>query len=215
MNSKTIKKLKSIAEKRQTKEDPSHDFQHILRTLNLAMKIGKSVKVDLDIVIPAALFHDTVVYRKDAPQNRNASDESAEVAGRILESIKGYPKEKIKKVKICIRQCSFTKGIVPDLLESKVLQDADLLESTGAISIMRTFDSGGRMNRSFYNPKNPFFKKGEINFPSGVGLFYRRLLIVDKRIHTKLAKKMAKRRTKFLMEFLDEFKKELTEADIL
>ncbi len=215
MNLKTINKLKAIAKKRQTKEDPSHDFQHILRVLNLAIKIGKSVKADLDIIIPAALFHDIVVYRKDTHQSRNESDESAEVAGRILESINEYPKEKNEKVKICIKQCSFTKGIVPDLLESKVLQDADLLESTGAISIMRTFSSGGQMNRTFYNQKSPFFEKGEINFPSGVGLFYRRLLIAEKRMHTKFAKKIAKRRTKFLMTFLNEFKKELGEADIL
>jgi uncharacterized protein len=215
MNPKTINKLRIIAEKRQTKKDPSHDFQHILRVLNMAIKIGKNVKADLDIIIPAALFHDTVVYQKNTKESRNETDESAEITGRILEDINEYPKEKIEKTKICIRQCSFTKGIAPDLLESKVLQDADLLESTGAISIMRTFSSGGQMNRPFYNEEVPFFEKGEINFPSGIGLFYRRLLIAEKRIHTKFAKKIAKRRTEFLKKFLKEFKKELTETDIL
>jgi len=215
MNPKTINKLRIIAEKRQTKKDPSHDFQHILRVLNMAIKIGKNVKADLDIIIPAALFHDTVVYQKNTKESRNETDESAEIAGKILENINGYPKEKIEKTKICIRQCSFTKGITPDLLESKVLQDADLLESTGAISIMRTFSSGGQMNRPFYNEEVPFLEKSEINFPSGIGLFYRRLLIAEKRIHTKFAKKIAKRRTEFLKKFLKEFKKELTETDIL
>ena len=215
MNLKTINKLKVIARKRQTKQDPSHDFQHVLRVFNLAIKISKSVKADLDITIPAALFHDTVVYRKDTPQSRNESDESAEVAGRILESINEYPKEKNEKVKICIRQCSFTKGAVPNLLEAKVLQDADLLESTGVVSIMRTFSSCGQMNRPFYNSKNPFFEKGETNFNSGVGLFYRRLLIAEKRMHTKFAKKIAKRRTKFLNDFLKELKLELNESRII
>lgn len=146
MNTKTTRYLRKIAEDRQIKSDPSHDFEHVIRVLNMATKIGKSVKADLDIVIPAALFHDTVVYRKDSPESRNEANESAEVAAQILEKIKNYPKEKIDKVKICIQQCSFTKGIVPDLLESKVLQDADLLESTGVLSIMRTFSSCGHMN---------------------------------------------------------------------
>ncbi|KKR09597.1 MAG: Metal dependent phosphohydrolase [Parcubacteria group bacterium GW2011_GWA2_39_18] len=208
-------KLIKIAQKRQIKTDPSHDFQHVWRVFNLAVQIGRNVKADLDIVIPAALFHDTVIYRKDHPNSKNETDESAEIAGKILTKISGYPRKKIESVKVCIRQCSFTKGIKPDLLESKVLQDADLLESTGVISIMRTFSSCGHMNRVFYNPKHPFFKKGEINFKSGVGLFYRRLLVAENRMHTKFAKQIAKRRTAFLKEFLSELKLELKESKVI
>ena len=208
-------KLIRLAKERQTIKDPSHDFQHVLRVFNLAVKIGKFVKADLDIVISAALFHDTVVYRKDHPNSRKEADESAEVIGKILSSIGEYPKDKIDRVKICVKQCSFTKGIIPDLLEAEVLQDADLLDSTGAVSIMRTFSSGGQMNRHFYNPSNPFFEKNEINFPSGVGIFYRRLLIVEKRIHTKFAKQIAKRRTEFLKKFLNELRLELKESGII
>ncbi len=215
MTQKIIKKLKSLAEKRQTKSDPSHDFSHVERVCNLAIKIGKSVNADLEIVIPAALFHDTVVYRKDSPQREHETDESAEVAATILGKIKEYPKEKIERVKTCIKQCSFTKSIKPDLLESKVLQDADLLESTGAISIMRTFSSCGHMNRPLYNKHKPFYEKHEKDYPSGIGLFYRRLLVAEKRLHTQLAKKIAKRRTVFLKKFLIEVEKELKEAGIL
>ncbi len=215
MNAKILKELKSIAEKRQTKEDPSHDFNHISRVLNMAIKIGKSVGADLDIVIPAALFHDTVVYRKDSPKSLNETDESAEATSKILQETKGYPKDKIEAVKICIKECSFTKGIIPVSLESRVLQDADLLEATGAISIIRTFSSGGAMNRAFYNPKNPLKEKYEKDFPSGVGLFYRRLLIVEQRVHSKLAKQIAKKRTNFLRKFLTQLETELKESGIV
>jgi len=215
MNPKTVKKLKSIAQDRQTKEDPSHDFEHVKRVLDMAIKIGKSEKADLDVIIPAALFHDTVVYRKDSHQSKNETDESAEVAGIILKKIKNYPKEKIEDVKTCIRQCSFTKAIVPNLLESKVLQDADLLESTGALSIIRTFSSCGHMNRAFYNHQHPLSKKYERSFHSGVGLFYRRLLIAHKRLHSKLAKRIAIKRTAFLKTFLNQLKTELQESKII
>jgi len=209
------KKLIKIAKEKQTKKDPSHDFQHVLRVLNMATKIGDAVKADLDVVIPAALFHDIVVYRKDHPNSKKAADESAEIAGRILSRMDGYPKEKIERVKICVKQCSFTKGIIPDLLEAKILQDADLLDSTGAISIMRTFSSGGQMNRPFYNSISPFFEKNEMDHLSGVSIFYQRLLIAGKRMHTKFAKQIAKRRTEFLKKFLNELKLELKESEII
>lgn len=215
MNSDLVTKLKAIAKERQTKDDPSHDFSHIERVFNMAIKIGESVGADMDVIVPAALFHDTVVYRKDSPQSRNETDESAEVAGKILSEIEEYPKNKIKNVQTCIRECSFTKGIMPELLESKVLQDADLLESMGAISIIRTFSSGGLMNRSFYNPDNPFYEENEKESLSGVGLFYRRLLIARNRLHTDLAKQISEHRTEFLHKFLDQLEKELKESNII
>lgn len=215
MDTELKNKLISIAEERQTKEDPSHDFQHILRVLNLAAKVAESVGADLDVVIPAALFHDTVIYKKNSPQSKGEADESAQIVEAILESIEEYPKEKIDAVKICIKQCSFSKGIIPDLLESKVLQDADRLEATGAISIMRTFASSGQMNRPFYSPEDPFCENGHTDFRSGIDLFYRRLLVVERTMHTEFAKNLAKKRTQFLEKFLEQVRVELVDADII
>jgi uncharacterized protein len=209
-------RLFTIAEEKQTKEDPSHDFQHILRVTNLAQKIAIIEGADIDVVIPAALFHDCVVYPKNSPRSKNETEESAAYAEKILESFDEYPREKIEKVKICIEQCSFSKGIIPDLLEAKILQDADRLEATGAISIMRTFSSGGQMNRQFYLPEDPFYENTKlVPFSSNLELFYKRLLVVEKGMYTELAKKIAKRRTKFLKDFLAEFRMELKESDIM
>lgn len=212
MNIKLKKKLIDLARK-YNKNDPSHDFEHALRVFYLSEEIAKKEKADFDIMVPAALFHDLIVYRKDIPHSRREADESAELVGKILKSIKGYPKEKIKKVQTCIRQCSFAKGIIPQLLEAKILQDADRLEATGAISIMRTFASCGQMNRKFYDPRNPFRKKAsEAESFAGLDLFYNRLLVVGKKMYTKCARKMAKRRTEFLYKFLKELKNELRES---
>ena len=215
MNKVLKDNLIKIAETRQIKDDPSHDFQHVLRVLNLAVKIGKSVNADLDIVIPAALFHDTVVYKKNSSKSKNESNESSEIAEQILSDFKEYPKNKIEYVKICIKECSFSKGLKPNLIESKVLQDSDRLEATGAISIMRTFASAGQMNTPLYAKEDPLCKKSAINFRSGIDLFYNRLLVVEKTMHTKLSKKMAKKRTIFLEKFLKQFERELVESDII
>lgn len=204
------------AREKQIKTDPSHDINHVLRVLYLAEKIAEQEKADLDIIIPAACFHDIVIYPKNSPQNKNAADESAELTDELLKSLNEYPADKIEKVKIVIRQCSFSKGIEPDLLEAKILQDADRLEATGAISIMRTFSSGGQMNQKFYKPEDPFCEKGKpVDFASGLDLFYNRLLLVEGKMHTNSAKKIAKRRTEFLRAFLDETRIELEESGVI
>ncbi len=215
MNKTLEEKLTNMAEERQVKGDPSHDFQHIRRVFFLAKKIAELEKVDLDVIIPAALFHDTVVYMKNSPESKNETEESAFVAGNILHELNEYPKEKILQVQTCIRECSFTKGLKPSSRESAVLQDADLLESTGAISIIRTFSSGGQMYRQFYNPQDPFRKNTEPDVTnSGLDLFYVRLLKAQDRMHTDCAKKIAGRRTRFLRDFLKEFEIELHESGI-
>ncbi len=210
------KQLIEKACEKQIKTDPSHDINHVLRVVNLAERIAEQEGADLDIIIPAACFHDIIIYPKDSPQNKNAADESAELTEELLESLDDYPTDKIEKVKTAIRQCSFSKGIEPDLLEARILQDADRLEATGAISIMRTFSSGGQMNQKFYKSEDPFCEKGEsIPFASGLDLFYNRLLLVEGMMHTDFAKKIAKRRTDFLRAFLDETRTELEESGII
>jgi uncharacterized protein len=214
MNNHIEKELIKIAQEKQTKTDPSHDFQHVLRVLNLSLKIGVEEGADSEILIPAALFHDIIVYRKDSFNSKNEAQESSEFAKNILKKINGYPKNKIAAVAECIKQCSFSKGIKPDLLESKIIQDADRLEATGAISIMRTFSSCGQMSKQFYDPSDPFCLNGFVEFRSGLDLFYRRLLIVESGMHSQLAKEIAKRRTVFLKFFLKELRLELEEAEI-
>jgi uncharacterized protein len=181
----------------------------------LAKIIGEEEKADLDILIPAALFHDIVVYNKNSKKSRFETDESAKITSSILKKIKGYPMEKIDRVAVCIKECSFAKNIKPSSLESMVLQDADHLEVTGAISIMRTFSSCGTMNVPFYAKSDPLSDKGAVNFRSGIDLFYKRLLIAEERMHTKRAKIMAKNRTVFLKVFLEQLRVELIEDGLL
>jgi uncharacterized protein len=210
MDKNLRKELIQIASQRLESDDISHDFEHALRVLANAEKISREEKADPDIIVPAALFHDLVIYPKNDLRSKNASDESAEAARGILEEIDKFPHEKIEKVCVAIRLCSFSKGIVPDLLEAKVLQDSDGLEATGAISIMRTFSSTGQMKRMFYDLADPFCKNrkpDDLKF--AVDLFYTRLLKVVDRMHTKSAKKIAKRRTAFLQRFLEETRLEL------
>lgn len=212
MNDKLKAKLIAIA-KTRINNDLSHDFGHIYRVMKLAVKIAIAEKADLDIIVPAALFHDIFVYKGTA---RYALEhrESAQFARETLLKLNGYPKEKIDEVVYAIQVCSFSKGITPKLLEAKILQDSDMLESTGAISIMRTFGSSMPMHMvAFYDLNDPFCRNRKPNSRRySLDLFFTRLLKVDKRMHTEIARKMAAKRTKFLKRFLSEVRQEIDEA---
>lgn len=215
MNIKLKNKLVKIVSDYLNDEcDISHDFTHAHLVLRNAEAIAKQEKADLDIVTASALFHDIIVYPKNGANTRKSQHDSAELAVRILKTIKEFPSKKIEAVKKCILECSFTQNLSPSSLESKVLQDADLLESTGAISIMRTFASAALMKRRFFDLDDPFCKKRAVekeNQKFAVDLFFLRLLNAGKRIKTKTAKKIATRRTKFLKQFLAELEKEIYE----
>lgn len=205
-------KLIKITKEKFQKGDSAHDINHTLRVLKNAEFIASKENGDLDIIIPSALFHDIICYPKNSEKSKYSSDESANFAVNILKTLTDYPEYKISKVHTSIMQCSFSKQIVPDFLEAKILQDADRLEATGAISIMRTFASAGLMNSELYNFDDPFCKKRKPDsLHYALDLFYNRLLIVKDFMHTETAKNMAEKRSEILYDFLNALKEELYE----
>lgn len=190
--------------------DPSHDLGHALRVLSNAEYIVRFEGGDLEVIIPAALFHDAANYQKDDPRAKYAPEESIRVVRKILERLSDYHREKIARVEKVIIEHSYSNGIKPESLDSKIMQDADRLEATGAIAIMRTFCSTGQMRRKFYNPEDPFCEQREPNsLFYAVDLFYRRLLRVKDSMNTETAKKLAEKRTRFLYNFLEQLREEI------
>ncbi len=214
MNNALRERLIETARAVVTTDDPSHDINHVMRVMQMAEKLAAIEGGDLDIIIPGALFHDVVNHPKDDPRALHAADESAILARTLLEKISDYPHEKIAHVEEAIIDHSFTKGIIPKKIEAQIVQDADRLEATGAISIMRTFASSGQMKRPFYHPDDPFCERRDHEtldnvVKYGLDLFYKRLLKVGDMMNTKTAKKIAASRTEFLRTFLEQLKKEL------
>jgi len=209
MNKALRNQLIDLAKKRIKSDDPSHDFEHALRVLSNAERIAREERADLDIIVPAALFHDIVSWPKNHPRATFSSEESAKKLKKILTDM-NYPKDKIKKACYAVQVCSFSKGIVPHLLEAKILQDADFLEATGAIIVMRCFASTGQMKRPFYHPADPFCTTRQpAPMKYALDVFYDRSFKIESRIHTKAGKQIARRRLKYLRAFLFELKEEL------
>lgn len=193
-------------------QSPAHDFQHILRVYKNAEMISKQEEsVDLDIVLAAALLHDLVVYPKGSSKTINSADNSAEIAKKILLEYKNYPREKIEKVADAIRTHSYSKRLVPETLEGKILQDADRLDAIGAIGIARTFSVGGSENRSLYNPTDPFYESERPldDMQWTLDHIKKKLMILKNSMYTKTAKKIAEERTEFMELFLNQLRKEI------
>jgi uncharacterized protein len=202
-------KLKGEVQKRLAKNDPAHDFEHIMRVYKNAEKIGKKEKANMKLVRASVLLHDIISYQKSDKRSKRASIQSALQAAKILRKY-GYDAHEIGIITEAIREHSFSKGIIPSTLEGKVLQDADRLDAIGAVGIARTFAVGGAEKRSFYNKDDPFCRKRVPNDQEWtLDHFYKKLLLLEKKMNTKTAKKESRHRTKTMKRFLNDLKKEI------
>lgn len=205
---KQITKLMGEVQKR-LRNDPAHDFEHVMRVYKNAQKIGRKENANMSLVLAAVLLHDIVSYPKSDKRSKMSSEKSAFEAQKILKK-HGYLDKEISIITDAIRDHSFSRGVIPHTIEGKVLQDADRLDAIGAIGIARAFAVGGSEKRAFYNTHDPFSHTRRPNDQKWtLDHFYKKLLLLEKKMNTNAAKKEARRRTKIMKKFLDDLKKEI------
>ncbi len=206
MQDRIKRKVKRMLEGR----DPAHDYQHIMRVYNNAKLIGQREDASMEILLPAVLLHDIVVYPKGSAKSSRSSDDSADLAQNILQSY-GYSQCKIDQICYCIRAHSYSKKIVPTSLEGRILQDADRLDALGAVGIARVFSVAGSENRPFYNADDPFCRSNRNLDDKQWTLdhFQTKLLKLEEIMHTETAKKVARERARFMILFVRQLQKEI------
>ncbi|MBI3641390.1 MAG: HD domain-containing protein [Thaumarchaeota archaeon] len=205
----SLERLKIKIQKIMEKNDSAHDFEHIMRVYKNAQKIGKKENANMKLVLAAVLLHDIISFPKSDKKSKTSSIESSIAAQRVLQN-HGYDKDEIKIISDAIRDHSFSRDVVPSTIEGKILQDADRLDAMGAIGIARAFSVGGSGKRPFYHKSDPFCqtrKPDDNNWT--LDHFYKKLLLLEKKMNTNEAKKEANRRTKIMKKFLNDFKKEI------
>lgn len=192
------------------KNEPAHDFHHVMRVYKNAQILCKKEKVNEKLVLIAVLLHDIVSYPKSDKRSKNSAVESAVEAMKILKDLKFAPEE-IQIIAGAIRDHSFSRKKIPQTIEGQILQDADRLDAIGAIGIARVFAVGGVEKRSFYNKEDPFCKtRSPDDKKWTLDHFYQKLLKLESLMNTKSGKIEAHRRTKVLNYFISEFKRELS-----
>ena len=201
-----------FAHRKQIKKDPAHDINHVKRVLQLAKSIHQNEGGNLKVIIPSALFHDIVLIPKENPKSDLSTEKSGQVAFRFLTNNCSHlmSSEEIAQTQKAITLCSFSKNLPKDCLESKILQDSDGLEAVGSIAIMRSFTSGGLMNRPFYHLEDPFCENRQPE-PKvyTLDLFYHRLFKIKERLFTETAKSLCTQREKILHDFIAQLKNEI------
>jgi uncharacterized protein len=168
-----------------------HDFDHTMRVYRTAMEIADSEPdCDRKIVSLAALLHDADDSKLFATAD-NANARAFLAAQNVDEDTAG-------KICTAINSVSFSKNRdrCPELLEGRIVQDADRLDAIGATGIARTFAYGGKHGRTL---------------DSSIDHFHEKLLLLKAMMHTEKAKEMAESRHAFMESFLQEWEKEQKE----
>lgn len=194
----------------EMRADAAHDLGHIQRVLEWAEHFAALEGAKLEVLVPAAIFHDVVNLAKDDPRRPQASAMAAE---RTIEILRGmeYPQEFYAGIAHAIEAHSFSAGITPETIEAKVLQDADRLEAIGAIGIARCFAVSGSLGRKLFAVEDPFCGSREPDDGEyGVDHFYVKLLRLRETFQTESARGEASRRTQYMLDFLNQMKTEIS-----
>lgn len=199
------KEIQTIA----TAADPAHDMIHFKRVVALTRKLATVEKAQMEVVIPAAWFHDYEIVPKSDLRRITASQASAIKAVDFLKAIQ-YPGTYLKDIAHAIESHSFSAKIEPRTIEACVIQDADRLDALGAIGIARCFAVGTQLQRPFYNINDPFCDRREPDDKQyTLDHFYKKLFVIATTMKTKSGQEEAQKRVRFMEEFIRQLKAEI------
>jgi uncharacterized protein len=196
-------------EKTDLGDDPAHDLAHFKRVVATAKALARQENGNLEVVLPAAWFHDLVNVPKNDPRRKIASRLSGEAAVSLLKEWE-YPEMHWEPIRHAIEAHSFSAGIEPLTLEAKIVQDADRLDGLGAIGIARCFSVGGQLQRPLYHWEDPFVRKrSPDDLCYTVDHFYAKLFRVGETLRTEAGRAEGRRRVDTMKGFLAALEQEL------
>lgn len=166
-----------------------HDAEHSLRVYSNAILIADTeLQCNRLFVSLAALLHDVDDYKLFNTEN-NYNARSFMVKQQM-------DSETVERICEIINSVSFSKnrGDSPKTIEGKIVQDADRLDTIGAIGIARTFAYGGAHGRSIRDSIMHFDDK---------------LLLLKDEMNTEEGKRIARFRHDYIKAFVDEIRSEI------
>ena len=218
-NNKKIQQVEDYV-KTVMNAEAGHNFSHVDRVRNWALQIAKSEGFkDLEIAEISALMHD--IGLSQVKERIAHGEAGASMAKKFLAEKKLLTPEKIGEVCNAIRFHNKNREGEGRLL--KILRDADTIDLSGAIGIMRALLYASL--KSEYDPDNI---KGETwkmtardfnkRFDNGIGIGD---FIIDQlnfqiscydNLSTKTAKKIVGPLAEFMRDFVKQFEKEIKDG---
>jgi uncharacterized protein len=210
-----ISAIRTIVKHQFSEESTGHDWHHIERVTQLALRIGKQEGGDLTVIELAGLLHDI----SDHKFNGGDFSKGGQEAARILQE-NDVEQSIIDKVIHVVNNISYKGARVKNTMESlegKIVQDADRLDAIGAIGIARTFAYGGHKGHPIYSPSIPptlhSTPEEYQKITHTINHFHEKLLLLKDRMHTETGRKIAEARHQFMETFLNRFHDEWNAVD--
>jgi uncharacterized protein len=197
-----------------------HDFDHVLRVLALAERIGRAESADLAVVRTAALLH-------DIGESAGRADHHLRGAAMARELLAGQPAAFVDAVAHAIEAHRFRADPAPRTLEAQVLSDADKLDAIGAVGVARAFAYAGHRGTALW--RRPWADiaadaagAAEAGTPEAVSRpaalggdytpvheFVYKLDRIPDRLYTAAARAIAEERRAFMREFFTRLDEEV------
>ncbi|KUK66547.1 MAG: hypothetical protein XD85_0146 [Parcubacteria bacterium 34_609] len=214
IDKKIIEDIKQEAKEHLIKGDSSHDWSHIERVYNSAIKIAKEEKANLDVVKIAACLHD-IGRNEEIKSNGKIchAEKGAEIAKKMLSKY-DIDERLVENIIHCILSHRNRNNYKPKTIEAKIIFDADKLDSIGAVGIARDFLFAGIYNAPLYTGREKEILKNADNYAytrddTALLEYYYKLSKIKDKIITKTAKKVARDRHNYMKEFFERFNKEI------
>ncbi|CAH6866896.1 HD domain-containing protein [Vibrio chagasii] len=208
MKEKFEEQLLEFAQQEMT-QDAAHDISHIKRVVKTAKALCDQEQAKLEVVLPAAYLHDCFTFPKNHPDRAQSSTIAADKAISFLKSI-DYPTSYLDEIHHAIVTHSYSANITPETLEAQIVQDADRLDSLGAIGIARCLYVGQSFNAELYNHEDPFAEHRDLDDKHySVDHFYVKLFKLAETMNTESAKLEANKRTDYMRSFLEQLSTEV------
>ncbi|MCK9393233.1 MAG: HD domain-containing protein [Candidatus Paceibacterota bacterium] len=214
IKNKIIEEIRDKAKEYFIGGDSSHDWSHVERVYNSAIKIGKKEGANLDIVKIAAYLHD--IGRKEEIKSNGKichAERGVEIAEKILSQY-NLDKEIVENIKHCILTHRNKNDHQPKTIEAKILFDADKLDSIGAVGIARDFLFAGIYNAPLYTGREKKIAKEADKYAytkddTALLEYCHKLSKIKNKIITKTAKEFAQERHLYMEDFFKRFNKEI------
>lgn len=193
----------------ETPADAAHDISHVRRVVANTRVLTQLEKADPRVTLPAAWLHDCVAIAKDDPRRSQGSRLAAEAAVAFLRK-QPYPPELLDGVRHAVEAHSYSAGITAQTVEAKVVQDADRMDSLGAIGIARCLLVGGRLDRPLMALEDPFCDQREPDDSQyTIDHFYNKLFKLPATMQTQAGRRVAEERAQLMRDYLDKLREEI------
>jgi len=205
-----LDRLREISRDYCQSEGGAHGPDHSERVYQMALRLGREMNADLEVLAAAALLHD--IGRKRERETQGAvchAVHGAAMAVPILRKL-DYPEEEIEQIRHCIEAHRYRGDCRPKTLEAQILFDADKLDSIGAIGIGRAFLFAGQIGACLHNPElDPKDTESYSQQDTAYREFQVKMNRVKGRLLTPAGSRIAQSRHEFMELFFDRLNREI------